>query len=189
MRRLRVAVLALCALAAAAPAADAKAAKKKPAKPVYDFVFSRTKTSTTVARCPIVPTGGTKTVTQTAVETIYQSGRVNGPMYEKGTSVVDVKQEVENSEYVFPYEDKGVPIEWDNATRAADVAGVRKDKLTFLYSGVEGDGKIVLRLPAKGKAAHKPISITVTDDPVEEDGCTRTRKIEFSAGLIVTRRR
>ena len=190
MRRIRVTralLLSLCAVLAAVPAADAKARKKPPPKPAYDFLYSRTKTSTTVERCPIV-TGGFRKVTQTATETIFQTGRVNGRMYEKASSVVDVKQEVENSEYVHPYEDKGVPIEWDESSPASSVATVRKGRMTFLYSGADGDQRVAFKLPAKGKQVRKPLSITIEEDPVEEDGCTRTRKVEFSAGLTVTRR-
>ena len=187
MTKLRILAVALCALLAAVPAADAKPKKKPPPKPAYDFLYSRTKTSTTVERCSIV-TGGFRTRTTEARETLYQTGRVNGRMYEKGTSVVDVKQEVENSEYVHPFDDKGIPLEWDDDSSASSVVTVRNGKMTFLYSGAEGDEKLTFKLPARGKQVKKPLSITVVDDPVEQGGCTHTRKVEFSAGLTVTRR-
>jgi hypothetical protein len=187
MKKTSVLVVCLSALMGVVPAADAKAKKKPPPKPAYDFIYQRTKTTVSVARCPIV-TGGFTTVTHTDRETLFQTGRVNGRMYEKGSSVVDVKQEVENSEYVFPFDDPGVPLEWDNATAASSVASVRNGKMTFLYSGAEHDGKLKFKLPAKGKQVHKPLSMKVEDDAVEEDGCTRTRTVEFAAGLIVTPR-
>ncbi|MEA2497565.1 MAG: hypothetical protein QOJ29_5476 [Thermoleophilaceae bacterium] len=185
---------ALCAVMALAPAVPAEAAKKKrkPApKPQYSFTYVQTHTSKSTSRCPIV-TGGFTNVTTTVTETTWQSGEVDASYVSINTRQLDQKQEVENSEYVKPYDLKGDPVKTTTSGKAKEVAKIRKDKLVFTHPGFDGlTAQRTVRLPArKGDRINVPINIKVSEDPQDSGNrCTHTEESQIEGGLTVIRRR
>jgi hypothetical protein len=184
---------ALCAVAAFAPAAPAGAkAKPKPKpKPQYSFTYVQTHTSKTTSRCRIV-TGGFTNVTTTVTETTWQSGDVGGLVVSINTRQVDQKQEVENSEYVQPYDLKGDPVKNTNSGDAKEIAKIRKGKLVFTHPGFDGlRAQRTVRLPArKGDRINVPVSLKVSQDPQDSgNGCTHTEEDLIEGGLTVIRRK
>jgi hypothetical protein len=189
----RLFAAALCAVVAAVPAAPASAAGKKKAKPKpqYGFTYFQTRTSKLVSRCKIV-TGGYTTVTTTTTETTWQSGDVGGHVVTINTRQLDQKQEVENSEYVRPYDQKGEPTKNTTSGPAKEIAQIKKDKLVFTYPGFDGlKAKTTVRLPGKvGGQVNKPVSSKLSSDPLDEgNGCSHSDETVIDGGLTVIRRK
>jgi hypothetical protein len=107
------------------------------------------------------------------------------------TSQVDLKQEVENSEYVRPFEDHGEPVKNTTSGKASAIAKVKGGKLTFSHPGVDGRTRMTVRLPDKPKTQKTyPVDTTLSDDPVDEgNGCTSTEEKHIEGGLTITRRK